>query len=207
MQRARPPVLTDPVGEPVRKHQPGVGLQRGARLRWHTLADHSGKWVVLYFYPKDDTSGCTREAQDFTALAGKFKAGYARKMYLRTGGGGPHGAPNARNDIDGGKTGTLKVWGRNLFVTAVREAVKDALMSWGLYARRLRQQVQSTPLCLGASGNVPCVENRRWTFGGVTYATLNIQGSCNNLCDSAPDPSEWAARNAADIAWLRERVG
>jgi peroxiredoxin Q/BCP len=30
--------------------------------------------VVLYFYPKDDTSGCTREAQDFTALAHEFKA-------------------------------------------------------------------------------------------------------------------------------------
>jgi peroxiredoxin Q/BCP len=28
--------------------------------------------LVLYFYPKDDTSGCTREAQDFTALAGDF---------------------------------------------------------------------------------------------------------------------------------------
>ena len=32
--------------------------------------------LVLYFYPKDDTSGCTREAQDFTALAPQFaKAG------------------------------------------------------------------------------------------------------------------------------------
>jgi peroxiredoxin Q/BCP len=32
--------------------------------------------LVLYFYPKDDTSGCTREAQDFTALAGDYaKAG------------------------------------------------------------------------------------------------------------------------------------
>lgn len=29
--------------------------------------------LVLYFYPKDDTSGCTREAQDFTALAAEFK--------------------------------------------------------------------------------------------------------------------------------------
>jgi peroxiredoxin Q/BCP len=28
--------------------------------------------LVLYFYPKDDTSGCTREAQDFTALAGDY---------------------------------------------------------------------------------------------------------------------------------------
>jgi len=28
--------------------------------------------LLLYFYPKDDTSGCTREAQDFTALASEF---------------------------------------------------------------------------------------------------------------------------------------
>jgi hypothetical protein len=38
----------------------------------------------------------------------------------------------------------------------------------------------------------------------VTYVTLNIQGSCNNLCDTAPDPDEFAARNAADIKWLQE---
>ena len=35
-----------------------------------------GQPLVLYFYPKDDTSGCTREAQDFTALASDYaKAG------------------------------------------------------------------------------------------------------------------------------------
>jgi len=35
-----------------------------------------GQPLVLYFYPKDDTSGCTKEAQDFTELAGAFaKAG------------------------------------------------------------------------------------------------------------------------------------
>ena len=37
-----------------------------------------GKPLVLYFYPKDDTSGCTREAQDFTALAGDFSEAGAR---------------------------------------------------------------------------------------------------------------------------------
>jgi len=31
----------------------------------HTLADYSGKWLVLYFYPKDDTPGCTLEACRF----------------------------------------------------------------------------------------------------------------------------------------------
>ena len=41
-----------------------------------SLAAFRGNKLVLYFYPKDDTSGCTREAQDFTALAGDFeKAG------------------------------------------------------------------------------------------------------------------------------------
>lgn len=75
---------------------------------------------------------------------------------------------------------------------------------FSLGQHRMRMEVQSTPLCLGVSGPVPCVENRRWTRGGVTFATMNIQGSCNNLCDTAPDPAEFAARNAATIAWMQE---
>lgn len=43
-----------------------------------TLRDYVGKPLVLYFYPKDDTAGCTREAQDFTAALPDFhKAGAA----------------------------------------------------------------------------------------------------------------------------------
>ena len=37
-----------------------------------TLADFAGRTLVLYFYPKDDTGGCTKEAQEFTALAAEF---------------------------------------------------------------------------------------------------------------------------------------
>ena len=37
-----------------------------------TLSALKGKQVVLYFYPKDDTSGCTTEAIDFTGLSGAF---------------------------------------------------------------------------------------------------------------------------------------
>ena len=37
------------------------------------LRDLSGKWVVLYFYPKDNTSGCTREAVDFTSHIENFE--------------------------------------------------------------------------------------------------------------------------------------
>jgi len=38
-----------------------------------TLADYAGTWLVLYFYPKDSTPGCTTEGLDFNALLPKFK--------------------------------------------------------------------------------------------------------------------------------------
>ncbi|MBN8808370.1 MAG: peroxiredoxin [Sphingomonas sp.] len=42
------------------------------------LRDYVGKPLVLYFYPKDDTAGCTREAQEFSAAGADFaKAGAA----------------------------------------------------------------------------------------------------------------------------------
>ena len=77
--------------------------------------------------------------------------------------------------------------------------------TFSLGQRRRRQEVQTAPLCLGFGGShVPCVENRRWTVGNVIYVTLNVQGSCNNLCNINPDPAEYAARNTANIAWLNE---
>lgn len=42
-----------------------------------TLSKLQGKAVILYFYPKDDTSGCTAEAIDFSALGGQFEAANA----------------------------------------------------------------------------------------------------------------------------------
>ena len=71
----------------------------------HTLGDYKGKWVVLYFYPKDDTPGCTtqacslRDARDTLAEMGaeivgisrddpnsheKFKAKYSLNFTLLT---------------------------------------------------------------------------------------------------------------------------
>lgn len=47
-----------------------VEAEGGKHLR---LADCAGRKLVIYFYPKDDTSGCTREAIDFTALVGDFE--------------------------------------------------------------------------------------------------------------------------------------
>jgi peroxiredoxin Q/BCP len=39
----------------------------------HSLADYAGRWLVLYFYPKDDTPGCTTQACEFTAGIKKFE--------------------------------------------------------------------------------------------------------------------------------------
>ncbi len=51
---------TPDVGAPA----PAFRLQDQAGA-WHALNDYRGKWVVLYFYPKDDTPGCTTQACEF----------------------------------------------------------------------------------------------------------------------------------------------
>ena len=48
-----------------------LALSGGASAR---LADYAGRWVVLYFYPKDSTPGCTTEGLDFNALLPQFEA-------------------------------------------------------------------------------------------------------------------------------------
>ncbi len=60
-----------------------MGLETGAKAPFFCLLDHNekettlkdlaGKWVVLYFYPKDNTPGCTAEAVEFTARLKDFE--------------------------------------------------------------------------------------------------------------------------------------
>ncbi len=45
---------------------PDFNLQ-GVDSKSHSLSDFKGKYLVLYFYPKDDTPGCTIEAKEFTS--------------------------------------------------------------------------------------------------------------------------------------------
>lgn len=39
----------------------------------HSLSDYAGSWVLVYFYPKDDTPGCTKEACAFRDLSADYK--------------------------------------------------------------------------------------------------------------------------------------
>ncbi len=61
------PVLSE--GEPAPLFE--LPDQRGHPI---SLADFRGRWVVLYFYPKDNTPGCTTEATGFTAAKRRFSA-------------------------------------------------------------------------------------------------------------------------------------
>lgn len=56
-------------GDPVPK-QLTLALSDGESAKF---ADYAGQWLVLYFYPKDSTPGCTTEGIDFNALLPKFK--------------------------------------------------------------------------------------------------------------------------------------
>lgn len=40
--------------------------------QWHELKQYKGKWLVLYFYPKDNSPGCTQEANQFKSLYPEF---------------------------------------------------------------------------------------------------------------------------------------
>lgn len=55
----------------VGKPSPNFKLQ-DQYAKWHELKQYKGKWMVLYFYPKDNSSGCTEEANQFKKLYPQF---------------------------------------------------------------------------------------------------------------------------------------
>ena len=100
--------------------------------------------LVLYFYPKDDTSGCTREAQDFTALAGDFAKAGARVVGISR-------DPMKKHDKFIGKY-ELKV----PLASDEDGAISDAFGTWvekSMYGRKYMGMERATFL-IGADGKV-----------------------------------------------------
>ena len=62
----------------------------------HTLADRRGSWTVVYFYPKDDTPGCTTEACGFRDLHGELDGLGAQVWGISRDGAGSHAAFRAK---------------------------------------------------------------------------------------------------------------
>lgn len=71
MAEQRPTDAAAPPEEGV--HAPDFCLQDSSG-RETCLRSFSGKWIVLYFYPRDNTSGCTAEAKDFTAALDELRS-------------------------------------------------------------------------------------------------------------------------------------
>jgi peroxiredoxin Q/BCP len=64
------------------------------------LSKLKGRAVVLYFYPKDDTEGCTAEAKDFTAMASKFRAAGAEIVGVSPDSAERHKKFRKKHDLD-----------------------------------------------------------------------------------------------------------
>ena len=82
------------------------------------LGDFAGKKLVLYFYPKDDTPGCTTEGKDFSALVGAFAAADAHVVGVSRDSVAAHAKFRAKHDLkvalgadtDGAVTEAYGVW-------------------------------------------------------------------------------------------------
>jgi peroxiredoxin Q/BCP len=100
--------------------------------------------LVLYFYPKDDTSGCTREAQDFSALADDFKARGARVIGVSRDTAAKHDKFIGKYDL------------RVPLASDEDGAISDAFGTWikkSMYGRRYMGMERATFL-IGADGQV-----------------------------------------------------
>ena len=85
----------------------------------HHLADHRGSWTVVYFYPADDTSGCTTEACGFRDLHAEIGGLDAEIWGISPDGSGSHAAFRAKyglpftllSDVDHAVAERYGAWG------------------------------------------------------------------------------------------------
>ena len=109
-----------------------------------SLADLRGRWVVLYFYPKDDTPGCTKEACEFTAGIAEFE-----KLDAVILGCSPDDAASHRKFI-------AKYDLRVQLLSDPAHTAMEAYDAWGekvLYGRKSVGVIRSTAL-IDPAGNV-----------------------------------------------------
>ena len=102
------------IGDPV----PDIAMQTpdGGSVR---VSDFKGRKLVVFFYPKDDTPGCTVENQDFTSLADEFAAAGVALLGISKDAPARHAkfiakyglkAPLASDAAEGGLSDALGIW-------------------------------------------------------------------------------------------------
>jgi peroxiredoxin Q/BCP len=116
-----------------------VTLADGTELDLPSLA---GKPVVLYFYPKADTPGCTREAQDFSALAGDVRViGISKDPPAKLAKfAGKHGLTVAlASDESGAACEAFGVWGEKQLYGRTYMGIERATFLFGADGRLSRE--------------------------------------------------------------------
>ncbi len=108
------------------------------------LAQLRGKPVVVFFYPKDDTSGCTTEARDFTALYPEFQAAGAEVIGISPDSAASHGKFRTKHEL------------AVQLAADEDKAVAQAYGVWvekSMYGRKY-MGVERTTLLIGADGRI-----------------------------------------------------
>jgi peroxiredoxin Q/BCP len=109
-----------------------------------SLADFAGKKLVLYFYPKDDTSGCTKEAIDFNALRPEIEAAGAAILGVSPDSVASHAKFKAKH---------------NLTFPLVSDEAKSMLEAYGVWVEksmygRKYMGVERTTFLIGPDGTI-----------------------------------------------------
>jgi thioredoxin-dependent peroxiredoxin len=115
-----------------------------------SLSSFTGSKLVLYFYPKDDTSGCTKEAIDFNGLRGEFKKAGAAILGVSPDTAASHAKFKVKHKLD--------------LALAVDET-KVMLEAYGVWVEksmygRKYMGVERTTLLLGKDGRIAAVWNK-----------------------------------------------
>ena len=114
-------------------------------------SDFAGKKLVLFFYPKDNTPGCTTEAKDFTALKGEFDAAGVELLGISKDSAKKHQNFIAKHDL---KT--------PLATDSQDDGLSDALGIWtekSMYGKTYMGMVRTTYL-VAADGKIARVWNK-----------------------------------------------
>jgi peroxiredoxin Q/BCP len=115
-----------------------------------SLSSFTGSKLVLYFYPKDNTSGCTKEAIDFNGLHGEFKKAGAAILGVSPDTAASHAKFKAKHKLD---------------LALAADETKVMLEAYGVWVEksmygRKYMGVERTTLLLGKDGRIAAVWNK-----------------------------------------------
>lgn len=84
-------------------------------------SDYKGKYLVVYFYPKDDTTGCTKQAQTFSEMSGEFEKVDAKVIGISPDTVKSHGKFRDKHSLS---------------VTLLADPEKSAIEAYGVWAEK-----------------------------------------------------------------------